>query len=251
MKRVLLALCTIVFMVSISSAQEEPIPPKRSQAAKIGGLFGYTPGWLFVKTKAINEYIVPARGAALKESGVYLNGIGGGLYIMFVPNLRVGGSGMSGKSTSTSLDGFGVRRDVEMEVSFGGVTVDYVVPLVERFDLVGGVTVGGGSLSLTLRQDFGRSPSWNSEWGNFGSPGGAGSPPNLSRKLSGSYFVIVPSVSFEYAILGWIGVRLGVSYVGMISPSWSVDDKYELLGVPSDISGRGFMINGGLFVGTF
>jgi len=251
MKRVLFALSTIVFAVHFSVAQEEPIPPKRSKAAKIGGLFGYTPGWLFVDTKAINEYIVPAKGAALKESGVYLNGIGGGLYVMFVPNLRVGGLGMSGKSTSTSLDGFGVRRDVEMEVSFGGVTLDHVVPLMERFDLVGGVTVGGGSLSLTLRQDYGRPLSWNGEWANFGNPGSAGPPANVTRKLSGSFFVVVPSVSFEYAILGWVAVRLGVSYVGMVSPSWSVDDKYELLGVPSKMSGRGFMINGGLFVGTF
>jgi hypothetical protein len=37
----------------------------------------------------------------------------------------------------------------------------------------------------------------------------------------------------------------------MASPSWQVDDKYDLLGVPSKISGKGFMINAGLFVGTF
>lgn len=251
MKRALFTLCLIVSVVALGLAQEEPIPPKRSRAAKIGGLFGYTPGWLFVDTKPINEFIVPARGASLKESGVYMNGIGGGLYIMFVPNLRVGGLGMSGRSTSTSLDGFGVRRDVEMEVSFGGVTLEYVVPIVERLDFAFGVMLGGGGLSLTLRQDNGGSLTWNGEWGNFGNPGNAGPLNNLTRKLSGSYFVYVPSVNFEYAILGWIGVRLGASYVGMASPSWQVDDNYDLLGVPSKVSGKGFMINAGLFVGTF
>ncbi|MEO8167988.1 MAG: hypothetical protein ABI623_07065, partial [bacterium] len=74
---------------------------------------------------------------------------------------------------------------------------------------------------------------------------------NSTRKLTGSFFVVVPEVSLEYGILGWVGVRLGVSYVGMIAPSWQVDEKYELLGVPSNISGRGVMINAGIFVGTF
>ncbi len=251
MKRVLFTLCHIVLVAAGSVAQEEPIPPKRSKAAKIGGLFGYTPGWLFVDTKPINDFIVPAKGASLKESGVYMNGIGGGLYIMFVPNLRVGGLGMSGSSKSTSLDGFGMRRDVEMEVSFGGVTLEYVVPIVERLDLAVGTMLGWGGVSLTLRQDNGGSLTWNGEWGNFGNPGSVGPVYNLTRKLSGSYFVYVPSVNFEYALLGWIGLRLGASYVGMALPSWKVDDKYDLLGVPSKVSGKGFMINAGLFVGTF
>jgi len=251
MKRVLFTLSLVALLAAIGIAQEEPIPPKRSKAAKIGGLIGYTPGWLFMDTKPINEFIVPAKGAALKESGVYLNGIGGSAYIIFVPNLRVGGFRMWGKSVSTSLDGFGLRRDVEMDVSFGGVSVEYVFPIVERLDVAVGATLGGGSLSLTLRQDNGGSVTWNGEWGNFGNPGNAGPLNNMTRKLSGSYFVYVPSVNVEYALLGWVGVRLGVSYVGMASPSWQVDDKYDLLGVPSKISGKGFMINAGLFVGTF
>ena len=41
------------------------------------------------------------------------------------------------------------------------------------------------------------------------------------------------------------------AYVGMSFPAWEVDGEYELLGVPSDISGKGFMIQAGLFVGTF
>lgn len=248
MKRVLFTLCLISALATVGLAQEEPIPPKRTKAAKIGGLFGYTPGWLFVDTKPINGFIVPAKGAALKESGLYLNGIGGSAYIIFVPNIRVGGLGMSGRSTSTSLDGFGVRRDVEMEVSFAGVTVEYVHQIMERFDVAVGTMIGGGDLSLTLRQDNGGSLTWNGEWSNFGNPPVL---TNLTRKLSGGFFTIVPSINFEYAILGWVGVRLGASYVAMMAPSWKVDDTYELLGVPSSIKGNGFMINAGLFVGTF
>lgn len=252
MKRVV-AICVLILTVaSVCLAQEEPIPPKRSKAGKIGGLFGYTPGWLFVDTAPINNFILLNKGAALKTSGVYLNGIGGSAYIMFVPNLRVGGLGMSGKSSSTSLDAFGVRRDVELNVGFGGVTVEYVLPLAERLDIGFGIMLGGGGLDITLRQDNGTALNWTGEWGNFGTGTyNQAQLINSTRKLTGSYFVVVPSVNVEYGILAWIGARLGVSYVGMLAPSWKVDDKYELLGVPSNISGRGFMINAGFFVGTF
>lgn len=254
MKRLAVLMLTITAFTSFSLAQEDPIPPKRSKAAKLGGLFGYVPGWLFVDVKPINSFIVANKGTALKDNGVYLNGIGGSAFIMFIDNLRVGGMGMSGKTSSTNLDPSGVRRDVEMNVGFGGVTVEYVHSLAERLNLSVGTMLGTGGVDLTLRQTNGALLNWNGEWGNFGNGNynQTGSQViNSTRKLTGSYFVYVPSVSLEYGILGWLGARLGISYVGMAFPSWDVDEQYELLGVPSNVSGRGFMINAGLFVGTF
>ncbi len=254
MKRLSLLGIIVSIFVLHGIAQEDPIPPKRSKAAKIGGLFGYVPGWLFVDVKLINAMITANKGAGLKDNGVYLNGIGGGAYIMFVENLRVGGMGMSGKTSSTALDGFGVRRDVELSVGFGGLTVEYVHQLSERLNLTVGTMLGTGGIDLTLRQSNGSPLSWNGEWTNLG--GGtynqSGSQViNSTRKLTGSYFVYIPSVSLEYGILAWLGVRIGASYVGMSFPSWQADEKYELLGVPSAVSGRGLMINAGVFVGTF
>jgi hypothetical protein len=37
----------------------------------------------------------------------------------------------------------------------------------------------------------------------------------------------------------------------MSLPSWQVDGKYDLLGVPSDVSGKGLMLQGGILLGTF
>jgi hypothetical protein len=58
-------------------------------------------------------------------------------------------------------------------------------------------------------------------------------------------------VNLEYAFLGWLGMRAGVSYVGMSGPSWKVDDNFDLLNVPSGVNGKGWMINLGVLVGTF
>ncbi len=262
MKRIMLVLLLCAMTATIVYTQDEsipPIPPKRSRAARVGAFGGFTPGWLFVDVAPINDFLVPAGGAPLKDNGVMLFGGAGSAYIMFVPNLRVGGVGMGGSIKSTSLqkfsNGTSIRRDAELHVGFGGVTLEYVLPVFERFDIAVGTMLGTGGIDITLRQDRGLGLTWNEEWGNFGSgnyndPTG-NSVGNITRKLSGNYFVWIPSVNFEYALLGWVGLRLGASYVGMSAPSWEVDDHYDLIGVPDKISGKGFMISAGAFVGTF
>ncbi len=257
MKKIMMTVLAISLLSSLSWTQEEtgmpPIPPKRSKAAKVGAFGGFMPGWLFVDTAPINSFLQAAGGAPLNDDGVLMVGGGGAAYIMLVPNLRIGGMGMGGDISSTSLNTDGVRRDAELSVGFGGVTIEYVFPVLERFDIAVGGMLGGGGIDITLRQDAGGNKTWNQEWGNFGTGNYqiGGQINNITRKLSGSYFVWIPSVNFEYAVIGWGGVRLGMSFVGMSSPSWKLDDKYDLLGVPGNINGEGWMINAGIFVGTF
>ena len=73
----------------------------------------------------------------------------------------------------------------------------------------------------------------------------------MTRILTGSFYIFIPSVAFEYAITGWLAVRVGASYVAMVAPTWKVDANYDLLGVPSNVNGNGFMANLGLLIGTF
>ena len=252
MRTLTLTFVMISFLVSTGFAQEEPIPPKRSKAVKIGAFAGFTPGLLMMDVKPINDFLKAGGGAPLSEKGIFMYGGSGAAYIMVVPNLRVGGVGMSGSIKSTSLVGT-LRRDVQLTAGFGGVTIEYVFPLGERSDISVGTTLGGGGIDLLLRRSNGGNVTWSDEQRLFGASlnDSANTPSNISRKLSGSFYVLVPSVNVEYAILGWLGVRLGVSYVGMVGPSWKIDDNYELLNVPSNINGNGVMINAGVFVGTF
>ncbi len=250
MRRFLSILILTLVVFELAAAQEEPIPPKRSRMVKMGLYGGYTPGWLFVDVNPINAFLASGHGAALKDGGVFMTGGAGAAYIMVLPNVRMGGMGMSGGLKSTALDAGGIRRDARMTVGLGGLTFEYVLPIVERFDVAFGALLGWGGMDLTLRQSNGGPNTWVGEGELFGQ-WTAGSPPNVSRTLGGSFFVWAPTVNMEYAILSWLGVRLGAAYVGMSFPSWEVDGEYELLGVPSDISGKGFMIQAGLFVGTF
>ena len=256
MKKLVITAMMLTFVGSLVYTQEEnipPIPPKRSRSAKIGAMGGFTPGLVFVDVAPINSFLVGAGGAPLKDNGVLLYGGAGSAYIMFVPNLRIGGLGMSGSIKSTSLDATGIRRDAELNVGFGGVTFEYVIPLQERLDLSVGTMLGGGGIDITLRENDGHPKTWQEEFGNFGSGNyqAGGRITSIKREMSGSFFVVIPSVNLEYAVLGWLGARIGMSYVGMYAPSWTLDDTDDLLGVPSDVNGKGFMINAGLFLGTF
>lgn len=249
MKKILLSLLLVFGVFGTLMAQEEPIPPRRTKAAKMGLFGGFMPGYLFVDTKELNTHLLNSGAAPLGEDGMFMYGGGGAIYIMVVPNLRIGGVGMSGGLTSSKVTA-GIRRDAEMRVGYGGVTVEYVVPIVPRLDVSFGTMIGWGGVDVTLTQDMGFAKTWEDEWSDFGFGGGT-MVTSVRRQMSGKFWIFTPSVNVEYAILGWLGARLGVSYVTMVSPSWELDQTYDLLNVPSGIKGNGFMINGGLFFGTF
>jgi hypothetical protein len=250
---VFLLICFLICDLSAFSQEDAPIPPRRTRAAKVGALGGFTPGWLFLDVAPINDILIRSGGTALGEKGVMLYGGAGSAYIMLVPNLRVGGMGMGGALKSVRLDQAGVRREAELNVGFGGVTFEYVIPIVERLDVTLGTMLGGGGVDIVLRQNVGGSKTWNGEWGQFGNGNYqlGGQITDIKRTLSGSFFIWIPSVNVEYSLLGWLGVRVGASYVGMSAPSWKLDDDHQLFGVPSNVHGKGLMVNAGLMVGTF
>ena len=253
MKRMFIfGLLMYLLQYSFLSAQEEPkddeiLPPKRSAAPKIGGAAGFTPQWLFVDIDPINQVLNGAQAAPFNDGRLMLSGGQGYGYVLFIPNLRIGGMGAGGRMTSKSLSG-NTRRDVELSVSLSGVTLDYVVPVMPRLDLSFGMLLGKGSMDLKITRDDGGAKVWDDLWNQFGSLQPA---QEYSRKLSGSFFVVQPSVNIEFSLLRWVGLRAGVSYVDMSGGDWTMDDKYDIYGVPSNISGKGWMINTGIFIGTF
>lgn len=249
-QRVILFSLILLFGLSTVWAQEPPIPPRRGSAPKVGLFLGFTPAWLKVDVAPVNEFLAGTGAAPLKDNGIFMVGGGGAIYILVIKNFRVGGMGLSGSTSSSAVLPNGIRRDVQLSVGVGGLTFEYVVPIVRRLDFAFGSMVGWGSTTLSLRQYAGGNHTWTDEQALFGTW-----PPtstiSTERTLSGSFLALVPSVSIEYAALGWLAFRLGASYNLMLAPSWSVDGEYSLSGVPSSVKGNGFMVNAGIFVGTF
>ncbi len=248
----ILFMAMVLFFASVATAQEEPIPPKRAQMAKVGAVGGFTTSFLFMDMGPINDFLNGAKmGRPFSNGPVFMDGGAGAAYIIVVKNLRIGGIGMGGSRTVSVLDGAtGIRRDATVKAGYGAVTVEYVVPLLQHLDFVGGAQLGTGGIDLIVRKSNGASMTWTGEQGTLATDNLA-SGGSITRTYSGKYFIWIPTVSVEYAFLGWAGIRVGASYLGMSSPSWKVDNNYDLLDVPSSVSGKGWTLNVALLLGTF
>lgn len=246
---VLLIMVIVQITPVLAQEEEEPLPPpRRSRAAKVGGGGGFTPVFLFWSVDDLNANI-PSNAGKFDKSPMLLLGGQGYAYIMLLDNLRVGGMGVGGSTKISALEvSTGVRRDTEVSINFGGVTFEYVIPIFERLDVVPGIMLGGGGMGIKLTRDQGGFKNWNNLWSDFGFNS---STPNVSQKLEGTFFVYQPSLQIEVAILRWLGLRAGVSYVGMFAPKWKLDQQFDVAGVPDKINGRGWIITSGIFLGTF
>jgi hypothetical protein len=256
MNRWISAIVCLLWPLTLSlNAQEEnsePIsPPSHHVQPKIGGAGGFTQNLLFLDLDPINSVLKGSNCAAFDKQPMLLLGGQGYGYIMLIPNLRIGGMGAGGSMESRSLDtgvSPNLRRDVSLSVNYGGVTIEYAVPIIPRLDVSLGLLLGGGSTTIDIYQYSSTNQTWDDVWGSIR---GGSSVGQYKTTLSSSFFIYQPSLNIEYAVLRWVGIRLGVSYNGMAGSDWKVDDKSDLLGVPTGISGKGFMINGGIFLGTF
>ncbi|HUN65316.1 MAG TPA: hypothetical protein VMW43_04385 [Bacteroidota bacterium] len=244
----LLLSLTGVILAQDKDDEDEPLPPPRkASATKFGGAAGYTQNLLFLNIDPINQALKSANAAPFDGNGLFMTGGQGYGYIMFLPNVRIGGMGASGTRTSTSIQGTTVRT-TELSAGYGGVTIDYVMPVLPRLDVTAGLLLGAGGLSLTMTRDEGVPKVWDSVLTQLG---GTGSASQYTAKMSGAFFVYQPSVNVEVALLRWIGIRVGASYMGLVGSDWKFNDRYDLAGVPDNINSKGWMINGGIFIGTF
>lgn len=249
--RLLLAFLTLVIAIPIfaQDEEEEPLPPRHHAQPKIGGAGGFTQNLLFLNLDPINALLRGSKSAEFTKEPILMLGGQGYGYIIVVPNLRIGGSGAGGSLMSKALDeATNTTRTVQLSAGYGGVNIDYVVPVVPRLDLTAGVFLGGGGISVKMTRDQGNGKAWDNLWRNFGSND---STYEYTRNLSGSFFIVQPSINVEVAVLRWLGLRVGAAYMGMVGGSWKMDDNFDLVGVPDNINGRGFMLNGGIFLGTF
>jgi hypothetical protein len=236
-----------MFAQSPDSTDEE-LPPPSHAAAKFGGGIGFTPSLLNMDLAPINDWLKNANAGELSSGPVFLTGGQAYGYILFVQNLRGGvmwGSGSKSSLVTTN----NITRNVELHVGFTGATIEYVIPLHPRLDVTIGGMLGAGGLDVTMKLDSNsQTRSWNQVWNDFGNAKLEG---QYSHKMSGAFFVYEPMVNVEYAALRWLGIRVGVGYLGMSGNNWELDDKYTVPDVPSNITGKGFSVNAGLFLGTF
>ncbi len=236
MKSVFLSII-LIFSVFTILPQE-----KKYFDSPFGGGLGYTPGWIFPNVEPLNSRFPWASTVA--ENGIFTSGGAGFIYIGFVPGLRVGGMGFGGSSsqeTTNYLDGF--NYEAEYSIGGGGVTVEYTMPFVKVFGISAGAVIGTGGIQIDLYKNKG-----GSDWNTLGEPG---VDESFHYTLNNNYWFFTPTLNIDIPLYRFLSVRIGGGYQITIGEEWEIDNDQSIQNVPSDLNGKTFFIQAGIFAGFF
>ena len=243
--RTLLALLVFSCLIAVplraqSDSDSVDLPEPRRGGGGIIGFGGGVSGTMALYNMTdLNSQLAAKQFPALSDKGMFLFGGHGYAYIVLVPNLRIGGMGAGG-SIETIERLAGTYRSSKFATSFGGVTLEYVIPF-KRLHLAFGGMLGGGTRTLTLTQASDRDKHWSGLFDPLG---------DIRHELTQSFFAWQPWASLEWefhplAVLsltgGWSGARNG---------AWRLDNAFDVQDVPDFKLDRAF-VRLGLTVGFF
>jgi hypothetical protein len=201
---------------------------------------------------AFNKNIArPFVGQDVSNSVIMVGGQGF-ISVPWIKNLRVGGLGYGGRTEQccfdTVVDGTSVSRTLEYNIGYGGVSIDYVLPLnIKSFWIVPSLTLGLGSVELFAQQAVQRSRfDIEAEFGPTQSK-------NITHTYHSNFFLYMPQIQFEYSPIGVMMIRLSAGYQGTAMGKWEVDRGVGLGTTTGldDINGNGLIFNLGVFFGLF
>lgn len=243
MKKIYQILITSLFITTALLGQES-----KYFDAPFGGGGGFTPGFYFPNTSPLNN-ILPSDFPKLTNNTIFTTGGAGFFYIGLIKFVRIGGGGFGGTTSEmvqSTSDNF--RREVDYSIGGGGLTLEYTIPFVRDFGISVGAMIGGGSISAEIYRNKGGF-SWNDLTGEFSS---TSSPTdNISRRISGTYWLISPILNIDIPIYRFVSLRVGGGYQLSLGESWTIENGQDLADVPSDFNGNNFFIQTGIFLGFF
>ena len=238
MRKIILAI--LLIFSEYSFAQVEQV----GWIAKFGIAGGVTPTWIMPNVDPLNLELKNLGLPELSQSGTFAIGGSGYLYILLVPNLRIGVAGFSGTSESEAVIG-GLNRSAQYNYSIGALTIEYTVSSIKNFALSFGAMIGAGDLDVKVYQTP-NSASWSGVWNDFNSPNRI-----TNRTMKNSFFTLAPTVNVDIPLNRFIALRLGGGYILSFGGDWEVDNGIKLNGVPDELNGNSIFVQSGLFIGFF
>lgn len=216
--------------------------------ARFGIAGGINPAYIFPNLDEVNLKAKDFGLSELSSSGLVLWGGGGYAYIMVVDNLRLGGIGLSG-STSTSGNVGLYNRQLDYSFGLGGVTVEYTLPFINSVAVSVGSIIGVGSQSIEEYENWGDFtwdnsspiPPYNS---SMSAPGGY-------TKISNTFFTLAPTLNVDVPISRFIALRVGCGYIINFNDKWEVNNGRNISHVPESLTENNFFIQTGIYFGFF
>jgi len=206
----------------------------------IGG--GFTPGWIIPEVDEINKMM---NGLEFSSSGFFATGGAGYISIAVVKNIRIGMMGLGGSMTETN-EGL----EAKYSLSALGFTAEYTFPFIPLVAVSAGIVVGGGTTTLNLhRFDPGYNADWNDIWSEIQSS--SNTVNNFSRKISNSYFTVIPTLNIDIPLYRFFAFRIGGGYQIAMGDNWELDNGQKISNIPSGLSSNAVFIQTGIFIGYF
>jgi hypothetical protein len=244
MKRLSVFLFLFIFTGLLNAQEEEEV----GWVARFGIAGGINPVYLFPNLDAVN---VKAKSMGLDEvsnSGMVMWGGGGYAYIMILDNVRLGGIGLSG-TTSTSGNVLGNNRQLDYSFGLGGVTVEYTLPFIKSVAVSVGSIIGVGSQSIEAYEN-----STDYTWDNsFPQPAysSLSDVPGSYSKIKNTFFTFTPTLNVDVPISRFMALRIGGGYIMNFNDSWKMNNGRDISGVPSSLTENNFFIQTGIYFGFF
>ncbi len=247
MKKIIIGL-VVLLTFSRSFAQEgEDV----GWVARFGAAGGIAPAFVFPNVDPVNMQL-RTMGIPELSNSMFVYGGGGYAYIMIVDNLRLGGIGFSGSQSSAgklSPQYFQSNFEVKQNYSFGGLTVEYTLPFVNKVALSVGAVIGLGTQSFDIYNNY-SAFDWSNVWGESVIKSTA-LPPGTHSEIKNNFISITPTLNLDVPLNRFIAVRVGGGYVLPLHESWSVNNDQNIKSIPSDLKANSFFIQTGIYFGFF
>ena len=254
MLKKLLFLLMFTMSVNIFAAQddrldelpfdEEPLEETTKNYFAIAG--GATISFKFMNFDDMNKFITAKDMVTDKklEGPLLMTGGTGFTGVPWVPNMRVGVSGMAGTSsveyTNTGL-GAG-KKQVDYTISSFGLNFDYGFVLTKSLALLPGVGVNFGSTTIEYISN-GQDLSWETPNGLTNS---------YIARMNNDYIMLQPSLNLEWAALDYLAIRFGGGFSYQVNASeWTLNQNDKVTGAPDGLKLSAPYVQLGLLVGLF
>lgn len=244
MKKYILFLLAVLAFNKMTAQEGEEV----GWVSRFGIAGGFNPVMIFPNLNPINAEIKKMGIEELTSSGFMLWGGSGYAYIMMIDNLRLGGIGFGG-STSSSGKVNGFDKEVIYRFGLGGLTIEYTLPFIKNIGVSVGTIVGYGSTTIEIYQSN-TNYSWDLIWSKVKIDNGIMSR-DVSDKISQSYLLFSPTLNFDIPINRFISARIGGGYNFTFNKNWKVNNNRNVSGIPSDLTANSFFIQTGIYFGFF
>jgi hypothetical protein len=244
--RTLLPLAALALVLAAplraQNADDFDTPPQ--PVPRGGGIFGagggVIPAWYFLNTDGLNTELSRLGYPALDKAPMFQMGGHGYVYILVIPNFRIGGMGAGGSVDVSRVVSDVLYESTSYATAFGGVTLEYVIP-VGRFHLAVGGLLGGGGRSLTLT----RTLNTRKDWSEVGQEA-----VDQHLTISNGFFSWQPWLTAEFDVNPFIVLSVTGGWYGTSGSKWTLDSHFDMNNVP-DFKTDGPFLRVGLTMGLF